>query len=184
MPKPDIYKAFWVMRDPRDIVVSRYYSLRFTHALTYDGIADRRAELERMSESEGFSALIEAIETHPYDRVSYTVLDEWINARNDSNVLLVKYEDLAGPGSQEEFRRIFDFCGIEIPEDDLNALLDRYSFERLSGRRAGNEDQHSHYRKGKAGDWKNHFSEEHKAAFKRVTGDLLVRLGYEKDNGW
>jgi hypothetical protein len=28
------------------------------------------------------------------------------------------------------------------------------------------------------------FSEEHKQLFKDVAGDLLVRLGYEKDNDW
>lgn len=29
-----------------------------------------------------------------------------------------------------------------------------------------------------------HFTPEHKKLFKDVTGDLLVRLGYEKNNDW
>lgn len=40
------------------------------------------------------------------------------------------------------------------------------------------------FRSGKTGDWREHFTEEHKELFKDVTGDLLVRLGYEKDNDW
>ncbi len=32
--------------------------------------------------------------------------------------------------------------------------------------------------------WREHFSDEHKKLFKDVAGDLLVRLGYEKNNDW
>ena len=40
------------------------------------------------------------------------------------------------------------------------------------------------FRSGKTGEWKKHFTEEHKKLFKEVAGDLLVRLGYEENNGW
>jgi hypothetical protein len=40
------------------------------------------------------------------------------------------------------------------------------------------------FRSGKTGGWREHFTEGHKALFKEVAGDLLVRLGYERDNSW
>ncbi len=40
------------------------------------------------------------------------------------------------------------------------------------------------FRSGKAGEWRSHFTESHKQLFKEIAGDLLIRLGYEKDNGW
>ena len=40
------------------------------------------------------------------------------------------------------------------------------------------------FRSGKTGGWKEHFPREHRLLFKDVAGDLLVRLGYEKDNDW
>ena len=40
------------------------------------------------------------------------------------------------------------------------------------------------FRSGKTGEWKKYFKEEHKSLFKEVAGDLLIRLGYEKDNNW
>jgi len=40
------------------------------------------------------------------------------------------------------------------------------------------------FRKGTIGGWKNAFTAEHKKQFKDVTGDLLLQLGYEKDNNW
>ncbi len=40
------------------------------------------------------------------------------------------------------------------------------------------------FRSGKTGEWKKYFTDEHKKIFKEVAGDLLVKLGYEKDNAW
>ena len=40
------------------------------------------------------------------------------------------------------------------------------------------------FRSGKTGEWKRHFTREHKRIFKDVAGDLLVKLGYETDNNW
>ena len=40
------------------------------------------------------------------------------------------------------------------------------------------------FRSGKTGEWKKYFKDEHKTIFKDVAGDLLIRLGYEKDNNW
>jgi hypothetical protein len=40
------------------------------------------------------------------------------------------------------------------------------------------------FRSGKTGEWKKHFTDEHKKIFKDVAGDLLVKLGYEKDDNW
>jgi hypothetical protein len=40
------------------------------------------------------------------------------------------------------------------------------------------------FRSGKTGEWQKHFTDEHKKIFKSIAGDLLIRLGYEKDNDW
>lgn len=40
------------------------------------------------------------------------------------------------------------------------------------------------FRSGKTGEWRKYFTPEHKQVFKEVAGDLLIRLGYEKDNQW
>jgi hypothetical protein len=40
------------------------------------------------------------------------------------------------------------------------------------------------FRSGKTGEWAKHFTEAHKKLFKDVAGDLLIRLGYEKDLNW
>jgi hypothetical protein len=50
--------------------------------------------------------------------------------------------------------------------------------------RAINPHKSGTFRKGKPGNWREHFSEENKSTFKDYTGDLLKLLGYEGDNDW
>jgi hypothetical protein len=40
------------------------------------------------------------------------------------------------------------------------------------------------FRGGRVGDWRSHFTDEHKGLFKEVAGDLLIQLGYEQDHSW
>jgi hypothetical protein len=59
------------------------------------------------------------------------------------------------------------------------ACVDGASFERLSGgRRPGEENASSHFRKGVAGDWAAHFDGEALARFETEAGALLQELGY------
>jgi hypothetical protein len=40
------------------------------------------------------------------------------------------------------------------------------------------------FRSGKTGGWNEYFTDEHKSLFKAVARDLVVKLGYEKNNDW
>jgi hypothetical protein len=58
-------------------------------------------------------------------------------------------------------------------------------FERVSGgRKRGEEDSSSLFRKGVAGDWRSVFTERDKRVFKEAAGELLIKLGYEDDDQW
>jgi hypothetical protein len=69
--------------------------------------------------------------------------------------------------------------------EEVPSIVDRHRFSRKAGgRERGVEDAHNHYRKGVAGDWRNHFEPVHVEYFKRNYNDLLLRLGYETDPCW
>ena len=69
--------------------------------------------------------------------------------------------------------------------EDVPTIVDRHRFSRKAGgRERGVEDARDHYRKGIAGDWRNHFEPVHIEYFKRNYNDLLLRLGYETDPHW
>jgi len=167
-------RAFFVLRDPRDLVVSWYFSLRYSHVVM-GKIAGARAELERLSKDEGLAYAMDRLEQGG----TFPTLRSWAErARDDERVLLVRYEDLAGEGSFAVFRRLFDHLDIRIPDDKLAGLLDAYSFKRLSGRKRGQADNRSHIRKGAAGDWRNHLDADLMDHFESRAGDLVECLGY------
>jgi hypothetical protein len=96
----------------------------------------------------------------------------------------VRYEDLL-EHPNEEVERLLGFLGVDTDETLVEHCVSSASFEKLSrGRERGEEDPSSFYRKGVAGDWENYFTEEDRRVFKEEAGELLIRLGYEKNDGW
>jgi hypothetical protein len=72
-----------------------------------------------------------------------------------------------------------------LPPERLLGIVWEHSFQRKSGgRKQGEENRASHYRKGESGDWKNHFTAEHIDLFKSKYNDLLIQLGYESTDNW
>ena len=64
-------------------------------------------------------------------------------------------------------------------------IVERHNFARKAGGRdRGVEDRSNHYRKGVAGDWRNHFEPIHIDSFKRNYNALLLKLAYETDPHW
>ena len=73
----------------------------------------------------------------------------------------------------------------DIRPEELRQIVEKYSFEKLSGdRHVGELDPKKHYRKGVSNDWKNHFTDNHKKYFKEKYQDLLEKTGYEQDKNW
>jgi hypothetical protein len=79
---------------------------------------------------------------------------------------------------------------LELTGDDLldpeeaAAIADEFSFERQSGRKAGEENKESFLRKGVVGDWREAFSPKAREIFDRHAGEELLLLGYERDRSW
>src|SRR5919107_400733 len=71
------------------------------------------------------------------------------------NYTEVRYEDLL-ERPDEEVGRLAGFLGADTSEKAVHRAVGSASFEKLSrGRKRGQEDTSSFYRKGIAGDWKN-----------------------------
>jgi Sulfotransferase family len=93
-------------------------------------------------------------------------------------VCQIRYEDLAA-NIEQTLARIFGFLNVAAEQSVLAQCRTAASFESLSGgRAAGQENLNSFFRKGIAGDWRNHLSEEANSAFRKHAGDWLDRFGY------
>lgn len=87
------------------------------------------------------------------------------------------------PGT--ELPRLLEFLGVGSDRSIVEHMMEEASFDKLSGgRKSGAEDPNSFFRKGVAGDWKNYFTEKDRQIFKEEAGELLIRLGYERDMSW
>jgi len=187
-------KVVHIIRDGRDVAVSSAHH-RWNNAtdvgghrnLTPDQVAKREAY---RSDPSAFLATGESIFAEGHvaeiarswkESVGGTVENA---ASLGENYYELRYEDLLAEPIAE-VRRLLGFLGADSGEKVAKECVEAASFEQLSGGRAqGEEDSSSFYRKGIAGDWKNHFSEEDKRVFKEEAGKLLIRLGYEKNLDW
>lgn len=177
-PKRDDFRGFFVMRDPRDVVVSWYFSARYSHVPMGPDIPEARKVLADAPVGVGLKYVIDYFN----DFGLFAAQRSWLAAdRLSDNEMVFKYEDLNGPDGLEHFRRLFAHCDVRLPDKVLAALVEDHSFESLSGgRQKGEENKKDHLRKGVAGDWKNHFDEEALAHFDAVAGDLVDVLGYAR----
>ena len=98
--------------------------------------------------------------------------------RGDDRIRIVRYEDFSRD-NRKFLADLLDYMGVAMSEHEFATLYDRHAFKQITGgREAGTEDQHDHYRKGVAGDWRNYFDPSLRRYFREVTGDLLDVLGY------
>ena len=166
---------YFIYRDPRDMLVSQVFFATDMHEehgmhAFYKSLPDFGERLK---------VAIIGIDRNGLKMVSvkqrYEGVFQWLET---PGVMCIRFEDL-----------------INNRDATLNAMLDEV--ERTGNKIPTPRDEalgilveaiqpkKSHtFRSGKTGGWREYFTEEHKALFKDVAGDLLVGLGYEDDNQW
>ena len=168
--------TIFVYRDPRDMVVSHVFYATQMHA----GHGMHRYYNETLKTmEERIHAAIEGVEEPGSElspvRKKYANYLDWLE---QPEVLCLRFEDLILQREQA-LGRILDYLTqrgftpqVERPQA-IAALA-----QAIAPKKSGT------FRKGKPGNWEEHFSEANKAFFKETTGDLLVQLGYEANNEW
>ena len=87
---------------------------------------------------------------------------------------VVKYEDLL-QNTSSELKKIYDFIGIDIPDDELQKIVQKHSFENLPANSKGSGKV---TRSATPGKWKENFSEEEQKIMQDIMGKTLSDLGY------
>jgi len=102
---------------------------------------------------------------------------EW---RKDPSVCCIRYEDLVNNLTADtEILKIINF----LWEDLRNLNISKSEFLKIMKNNIDTKNSWT-YRQGKFGGWREEFTSRNKANFKKVAGDLIIKLGYEKDNNW
>ncbi|MEM7330671.1 MAG: sulfotransferase domain-containing protein [Chloroflexota bacterium] len=177
-------RTILMIRDPRDQLISRMFHVKRSTKHTW------HERIQEMTLDELLMLCIEGREDLPGTDSMINLTLGWLNS--NSGALFMRYEELLGD-PVPNFAKVLRHIGIEKNVESLaDVIVERNRFERLSmgkriwenGRKPGQENNNSHFRKGITGDWKNYMKSEHVARFKEVAGEQLIELGYEKDNDW
>jgi hypothetical protein len=150
-------KLIAISRDGRDVLVSEKYFLR-----------------NEAGRAQSFEASV---------RQWRQAMEAQFRYAEEYGIHTLSYEGLlADPAPL--VRELLQFLGLPDDAETVADMIHRSSFQFITGRKPGQEKRDSFYRKGTAGDWKNHFTAEDSRTFKEIAGDLLIRLGYERDDHW
>jgi len=166
---------YFIYRDPRDMLVSQVFfatDMHKGHGMHdyYQSLPDFDARLK---------VAITGIDQDGLKMVSvcerYAGVFEWLA---QPHVMCIRFEDLINNRDKTLLAMLdqVEKTSYKIPTPREKAL--EILVEAINPKKS-----HT-FRSGKTGGWVDHFSDENKALFKEVSGDLLERLGYEKGNNW
>lgn len=179
LKSPDVQKAkrFFVLRDLRDTMISRYFSIRDSHKPDPAGkIEAMRGRLLEMSVEEGLTEVMGDAGMEATAKIQRS----WIG----TDEIIYRYEDLIA-NDVELFTKIFVHqLKLPISAAQVEKAVVSQRFDTIYGRKPGEEDVKSHGRKGIAGDWKNHFTRRLGELFHSRYGELLKGGGYEPNATW
>jgi hypothetical protein len=165
IPNLDKYKVILVLRDPRDVLVSYYYSIAFSHPIISKNITEMRKKA--LSESLDEFVLRKAPEFarkyEEYRRFLY----------HNPNCLFVKYESMLYESS-EFLEEIQSFVDIPLSQEVVCRILE----EELT--LPQNEDIHRHRRSGRTGDFADKLQPNTVSKLNDLFEDSLDVFGFHK----
>jgi hypothetical protein len=173
---PSNSRRMVLIRDLRDTLVSAYFSVRYSHVVDNPLMERRRNALTRLDQEQGLIYLMEM-----WLNGCAMIQRSWIS----SGEPVFRLEDCMVDPKATLTNMFKNGWGMMPDAEKLDKAIAANSFEKLSGgRERGKEDIQAHYRKGSAGDWRNHFTPAITKRFKVLYQDALVAGGYEKDENW
>ena len=177
---PALPKVVYVVRDPRDVMVSFYHHHRRTDP-------SFRMTLEEF---------ILRNDTWCGDWGEHVA--GWLAHARSRRVLVLRYEDLYSDlyltrNGYPEFRKILDFCGLRVNDEELRQALEISTFENMArleaaacgnGSRKGTGEGNSRIpivRRGKVGGWREELSPDLVNILNQRYAELLRILGYGEE---
>jgi len=202
------------VRDPRDIIVSAYFSHLKTHPThNWPELIAYRKKLQQCDQETGLFHEI------AFRKEQFDEMRSWKDFHGD-NIMQVRMEDVTSR-SYQSMLSIVGFLGLlyeerygfskrleflfarllrniefrlgvplprilhALPPERILGIVRENEFEkRAGGRKVGEENKDSHYRKGVHGDWKNYLTRDHIALIQQQYNDVILQYGYEKSPDW
>lgn len=171
VPELERYRQVLVLRDPRDVLVSSYFSVAFSHVAPGEG-SDKREEFAQMRARAQTSTIDDYVlaESHRvlgnYERYKRLLIDRYPTA------YVTKYEHMT-----EDFagwlNALLEYCELDVSADLFANLVQEHE-----AKRPRQEDTQRHTRKGRPGDHREKLLPDTIAQLNAKFGDILAALDY------
>lgn len=172
VPNPDDYQILLVLRDPRDAVVSQYFSFLYSHGFPF---LTNRKQIEakmhkrkkRISEETVDDYVIRLMNSD-YIKKYYTYCQELIGK---PNVLFLKYEDMVND-FDSWLKSILEFFRLNVNRGVVNDIIRNADFK------VEKENIYSHKRQVIPGDYKRKLKRETIEELNKKWEEILKILDY------
>ncbi|MGA3092591.1 MAG: sulfotransferase domain-containing protein [Terriglobales bacterium] len=187
MPRPRIIKSHecfdpryprvvYIVRDPRDVVVSQYHYHR------------KIRKIEDDSPLEKFVARFLAGETCPHGSWGQNVGTWLYTSQGDPHFLMLRYEDLIAD-TAGELAKVVDFLHFSVSREQVAQAVERSSADNMrklereqpdkNGLMRGSRKDLSFVRAASSGGWRTGLPAPMVARMEAAWGPLMRHLGYE-----
>ena len=180
----------YIVRDGRDVLISERFR-NFVEDSKFLNAEDRKIIAALQVDQKPFTDGRKSIFTEAFIRRAAA---GWVANLDETEAegrrlyggrfFALRYEDLLAT-SFPEMQKLWQFLGVQVDpalETAVQAELSSNPDEEWQARR--NDSIASFLPKGKAGNWRNMFTQHDRQVFKETAGATLNKWGYEKDNDW
>jgi len=166
VPSKESYKILLILRDPRDVLVSHYYSTKYSHVINDKNQIDRRIK-----------ALNEDLDTHvksetPKFHERFKNYKELLQKPYDT--FFLKYKDLIY-NPDVSLKSLLAFMNVELKPATHNYLLEQLKLP-------ANENVKNHRRSGKTGQFRKSLKPETIEFLNSKLGKEIDFFGFKTEN--
>ncbi len=183
-------KLVYIVRDGRDVLISERFR-NFVEDSKFLTAEDRRIVEALKADQTPFTDGRRSIFTDDFIRrvakrwvADLTEIDGEARRLYPQAYFSLRYEDLlAQPFA--EMQKLWAFLGVQTDaalETEIKNEMGQNLDEVWQAKR--NDSIASFLPKGKAGNWRNIFTQHDRLVFKEIAGEMLVEWNYEKDLNW
>src|SRR5580698_8857022 len=163
-------KAIYLVRDPRDIILSEYAFYKQSNRIKVNEQAFLHQFLQ--GKSNGYGSWSEHVRS-------------WLQSAiaANGNLLVVKFEDLKQQ-PESGLRRILEFLGVEAETSVIRTALTENTVARMRQKELQSpnlitREGHYYIRSGVVSGWRENLLPAEVELIEKHSGEMMVRMGYE-----
>ncbi len=164
VPNIENYRVLLILRDPRDVLTSMYFSNAYSHSPVSKKLVEKRTSVREMDIEEFVLQKAPLIKDRYADYIQHLL--------NKPSVLFLRYEDMVGD-FPTWINELAAHTYMDEKEDIIQHFIESLSFK------VEKEDKHSHIRNIQPGDYLRKLSKSTIEELNAIFGTILTDLGYE-----